>query len=313
MRQYFAHAELDISGDARTRFALEMHHISEDQALADLESGESYVLVLDFDGDRLTGAMTQTGPDEDFDSDPLDENVVAASTLTPITTPPLDETAFQMVDDGPIRIGGHPPEGFKYPDTSFTSGLQYIGSIGAEGTGTGTVPLLYPVFVDYHPPVFLDVSDPLAPRLLPPSEGRMLDWGTPHRPLTTDQSPYGPVQESASVAEAFANRPEVLWREQAYTLMPRRLGLDEFPGWDGLAGVPDWVQYPELPLSPVSMRPMRFLCQFGGGNPGLPNEVETDEGYIQDHLETLEFWSLGELYVFFDPDNQILCLHPQST
>lgn len=311
MRQYFTHAQLEVSGAQRYRAALEMHQVSEEDARQLLEAEAGWLLALDFEDGRLTGGLTLSGPDEEFDGEPLETELIADSELEPLEAPPHAMQGWAEAEEGPIRIGGVPPEGFRYPEARFASGYQYIGEIGAALTGGSAVPLLYPVFLSYHPPVFLDVSDPLAPAVLPIREGRMLNWRGV-APLSTDAVPYGPVQEDNEIVRAFAEGGEVLWRAQHYRLEPWRLGPEEIPGWGGSSGAPLWLQYPELPISPRTGRQMRFLGQFGGGNPLARTDVALP-GPWAEAAEALEFWSMGELYVFHEAETGLLCLHPQAT
>ena len=59
---------------------------------------------------------------------------------------------------------------------------------------------------------------------------------------------------------------------------------------------------------------MRFVCQIS--YPGIPvtrtNIVPKNE-YDKYHIQEMDFWGGGELFVFFEPETKIACYIVQNT
>ncbi len=312
MRQFVSEYVLDFSGDPKTRFALEMHHISEETALAFASAGKAPVELM-FKDAALAGARI-LGDTDHFHPETIAAfaDLSRSSSLVPLTTPPVTPLVLTEDPGGSSRIGGEPPQGFVLPEAAFASGYQFIGEIDlAHVSGRGRVPLIYPLFAGYHPPVFLDIADPMRPTVFPAHQGRMFNLDKPYRPFTTDALPYGPVREDAEIAEIFRNGGEVVFREFRGDFRPSDVSLPE-----GLvtAGVPNWLQTPELPICPKTGVPMRFAAEIGGGLPVLTSDLEVPEGSdYADIFAYLTFWNEGVLYVFANPEAGTVCLHPQDT
>lgn len=311
MRQYVSEVALDFSGDATTRFALEMHHVSEGTAAAMGADGRP-VVELTFDDGRLAEARL-AGDLTHVHRDTIEEfaDLPHRSSLTPLAGAPVVPLMLEDDPDGTSRIGGPPPDRLVMPNADFTSGYHFIGEMDlAHIGGAGVVPLIYPLFLDYHPPVFLDVSDLLRPKVFPVSEGRIVNLAKPDRPFTTDAIPYGPRQEDGDVTEIFRDGGSVIFQEFRGTFRPADLSI---PGGQITAGIPDWIQNPELPLCPKTGAPMRFLAQIGGGRPAVARDIDVGGWDLDYRFEEMTFWTDGVLFAFANPEAGTLCLHPQAT
>ena len=85
-----------------------------------------------------------------------------------------------------------------------------------------------------------------------------------------------------------------------------KLSFDEsltFRG-DGHAGIPNWIQYPDIPLCPKSGKRMRFLAQFHAGVKASRSNVEPADEFYRHYFEELNFWGDGDLFIFFEPSSK---------
>jgi hypothetical protein len=81
------------------------------------------------------------------------------------------------------------------------------------------------------------------------------------------------------------------------------------------SGIPEWIQYPYFPRCPKTNKILRFVCQlksFGGVMVEETNAVFKDKHY-KSYFNKLNFWSDGDLFVFFEPESKVACYFIQNT
>jgi hypothetical protein len=82
----------------------------------------------------------------------------------------------------------------------------------------------------------------------------------------------------------------------------------------GAAGVPKWIQHPDIPRCPNTNKTMKFLCQLQGkGVTANRTNVTPKDEYYRSYYEELNFWGDGDLFVFFEPESKIACYFIQNT
>ena len=322
LKQYFATSELDFSGNPDTRPALEMHLISEDTA----KQLHDYT-VLEFEGDSLKNAYYQSSENLPEVEATINENLanyVKQNTLTPLTSPENKQWHLNIDENGKSKLGGKAPEGFVFPPARFASGHQYIGTISKYEEAfpylNFDLHLIYPVCLDYHPPLFLDIADPLKPTLLDLDEAETLQlcWPTPGQTYLAEVRHEGlqdEIEEAKDIKEAFKDNKTLEFEEIAISFDKQQKSTV----W-GQAGFPSWVQYPEIPYCPNTEKPMQFLCSIGFHHTGfkgpkaVPSDLKLPEGSPHAScVEYMQFWQDGDLFVFYSPEGKTMCLFPQNT
>lgn len=81
----------------------------------------------------------------------------------------------------------------------------------------------------------------------------------------------------------------------------------------GHSGIPNWIQYPDIPICPKSKKRMKFLCQLNGGVTAKRTNVEPKDEWYRHYYEELNFWGDGDLFVFFEPTSKVACYFIQNT
>jgi len=309
-RQVFCNPELNFAGRGHLRDLLAMHHIAPEDAF-------DYCAEVHFDADGLSVAGRILGdlpPEHPWQTRVQQE--VAHGRLVALQSTPHALWEAMPAPTGKSQIGGAPPGDLILPEArDFASGYGYVGTLSQADPAFGLhqdVHLIWPFFCDYHAPLFLDITEPSAPKLIPRSRCEMLDaYSGEAVALDEDQVP----EEADEIADLFEAGP-ALPRYEAYRFdMVRARDTSEFAQADGVfSGVPIWVQYPEVPLDPETGSPMRFLCQVTAQPRMVRVSARPDPGSVyHPAFEKMDFWGAGVLFAFLSDTARTLCLLVQNS
>lgn len=83
----------------------------------------------------------------------------------------------------------------------------------------------------------------------------------------------------------------------------------------GFSGIPNWIQFSDIPRCPKTQKTMRFLCQVQSNDKITTNKtnIKPVNEWYKKHFESMNFWGDGDLYVFFEPESKIACYIIQKT
>lgn len=207
--------------------------------------------------------------------------------------PVYDLYYFEPATNGIHQLGGFPHEDFAMPPGNFIVPFQYIGCISNNDSAFSWLPfplhLVCPVFLAFNI-VYLDYSDPLKPVVVNLDE------------LENTRSNY---------ANDLRSDSDINYKAINFETKPADFFLRDI----GSAGVPNWIQDPEIPVCPKTNRMMRFVCQLQSGVVDVNNiSVMCDdrESYRRTYSK-LNFWEDGDLYVFFEPESRVAAYLIQDT
>lgn len=204
---------------------------------------------------------------------------------------------FYKNEDGSHKLGGTFPKNFIIPKNDFLGGFQYVGFISKSDKYFDWIPfdihLICPIYLDIEN-VFLDYSNPIAPKLIEP-------------------------KNTSEIKSAF----DEIKKDSIIQFKETKLSLREFEGiteeneFDvlGIAGKPNFLQQNEIPTCPKSDKKMKFLCQFltfGDIETEFTN-IKCEDEYYQKYFNYMNFWCDGSLYVFIEPESKVLCYYIQNT
>lgn len=305
MRQVFTCAELTFRGRGIGRDLLALHHIAPEAGF----SGCAEVL-FDAQGRSVAGrVMGDTSPDHPMHKRILHD--VAHGRLTALKSAPHGVWSSLPSPAGQSQVGGRAPLGLVLPEAwDFASGYGYLGSLSAKDPCfaglSEDVHLIWPHLCDAHPPVFLDVADPLRPKLLEQTACFMIDPDTGDiMGLEEDECP----QESDAIAELCADAPQTPRYEPYRFDMMRQRGGDGYALDPGVyAGAPVWPGLPQVPYDPEAKAPMRFLCQIAVHPRARTAANALQTGVYHPGLEAMYFGEAGQIFVFLSHDQRRICL-----
>ena len=308
MRQVFSSPELNFSARGALRDVLALHHIHPDEAFDDCVE-----VHFDDQGNSVAGrVLGDLARDHPWQNRLQAE--LAHGRLAALKTAPHKLWASVPAPAGKNRVGGAAPKGFALPGSyEFASGYGYLGTLCAADPAFAHLPhdlhLIWPFFCDAHPPLFLEVSDPLAPQLLPRTGSAMVNADTGEvEPLDEDEVP----EEADEIADLFVDTPAAPRYDSYRFDMMRPRDTSGFGEEDGVcAGVPIWVSYPEIPLDPETLTPMRFLARIAL-RPRLSRLNATPGAVFHPAFERMSFAGEGVVFVFVSESARTLCLLAQS-
>jgi hypothetical protein len=202
---------------------------------------------------------------------------------------------YKMVLDrkGPHQIGGEVPADFKLPDNKLAIPFQYLGYI----TNKDKVFRWLPFTLHLACPIYLGFD-----RLY-------LDYSNPGAPVVIGKE----IELAENVYENDLNsQTEIVFQETKV----RFKGADKYS--ESCAGVPNYLQYPEVPMCPKSGRRMKFVCQLDFAPPvrDVPvkySNIDIKNAVYASYYKRLNFWGDGNLYVFFEPTSRVACYFIQKT
>jgi hypothetical protein len=199
---------------------------------------------------------------------------------------------LQIVEDkgGMHQIGGDIPFDFKLPKVKSIVQFQYLGYIDNQQKEFNWLPfkihLTSPIFLNIRC-VFLDYSNPYEPVVINKDEVEKAD---------------------TSYDEDLNQDSEIIYNEMKFNFIKGRT-FSEI----GHAGIPEWIQSPNIPICPKSGKMMKFLCQFDGGVSAKTSNVVPHNEFYRHYYEELNFWGSGYLYIFFEPTSKTACYIIQCT
>jgi len=200
---------------------------------------------------------------------------------------------YNFIEDknGLNYIGGKIPQDFKIPVNKCPGSFQYLGLISHNSLGFEWLPfdinLISPIYMDMDK-VWLDYSSSKEPQIINLDE------------INSLTTAYDDLVADSFVAYCKKPFSTVLSSEIEYGF--------------GATGIPNWIQFSDIPRCPKSGKTMRFLCQLQSDivNTAETNVVNKDEWY-KSYFEKMDFWGGGDLYVFFEPETKTACYMIQNT
>lgn len=200
--------------------------------------------------------------------------------------------SLEKSSKGKSYFGGNVPETFTIPENKCPSSFQYLGKVSREDAAFTWLPfdvhLICPIYLDIDR-VWVDYSNPLQPICLNKKE----------------------VEEVGTAYDDLKDDSFIIFEKKNFE--SKKIGDYTFDL--GIAGVPNWIQNPEIPICPKSKKPMKFLCQFGdyAGVKTAETNVKPEKDWYKQYFEEMNFWSDGDLFVFFEPETKIACYFIQKT
>ena len=189
-------------------------------------------------------------------------------------------------------IGGTPPSDFEIPENQCPGSFQYLGLINQMSVGFEWLPfnvnLICPIFTDMNK-IWIDYSIATKPEIL---NKEMVN----------------------NLTSAFSEvKPDSFIEYEKITFSTKESGKVEFDL--GHSGIPEWVQFSDIPRCPKTNKTMRFLCQLLSDKTVKTSRtnIVPSSKYHNQYFETLDFWCGGDLFVFFEPESKIACYLIQNT
>jgi hypothetical protein len=199
---------------------------------------------------------------------------------------------LQLIEDenGVHQLGGEVPNGFQFPENKCVVPFQYLGFIDNQDKNFNWLPfkvhLACPIYLNIGN-VFLDYTNPEKPSIINRKEVEKAD---------------------TSYNDDLNQDSEIVFNEMKFSFLQQ----EEFSG-TGHSGLPNWIQYPDIPMCPKSGKRMKFLCQLNGGVTSKRTNVEPKDEWYRHYYEELNFWGDGDLFVFFEPASKVACYFIQIT
>ena len=197
--------------------------------------------------------------------------------------------------DGVSYLGGDIPEGFNIPENKCPGSFQYLGYLNNQDRGFRFldfgIHLICPIYMNIDK-VWLDYSDAMNPRIINSDEINSID------------TEYDDLNENSIIS--FEKTPFLTTPIKKDTNC--RLGR---------TGKPDWIQHNDVPVSPITNKKMRFLCQleYQYQEPIKTNytNVKPENKHYKEYFDEMNFWGSGDLYVFFETKSKTACYFIQNT
>lgn len=199
---------------------------------------------------------------------------------------------FEKSKNGENWIGGNIPSDFLIPKNSCPGSFQYLGKLSKESEAFKWLPfdlnLICPIYLDINK-VWLDYSEQNSPQILNLEEVNSLS--TAYDDLKTD---------------SFIEYEKIRFTTKE----------DSEIGYEiGFSGIPNWIQFSDIPRCPKTQKTMRFLCQLQSNDEIVTKKtnIKPVNEWYRKYFESMNFWGDGDLYVFFDPESKIACYMIQKT
>lgn len=285
---YLAGWEVLLNGDDKCYNFIETQNLS----LQDLEHFDSG-LQLVFKDEQLSKAfefyeLTENG--FDWQEKDLKPNEVGLEFRE------FQSNRFIQLEENPKginQLGGKPPKELKFPNTKCVVPFQYLGFIDNTDPSFKWLPfklnLICPIYLNFRT-LYIDYSSPNAPKVI------NLDDIESFETSFADELNENSIIEYDAIK--FSSVPNVInWKNLI-----------------GSGGIPNWIQYPDIPTCPRSGKRMKFLVQLSKGpKTKYIQNVNLENESLAKYFENMNFWGDGELYVFFEPSSKTVCYLIQNT
>lgn len=195
---------------------------------------------------------------------------------------------FEESDNSLNYLGGKIPDNFKIPNNKCQGSFQYLGRLSNKDQAFNWLPfdlhLICPIYLDIDK-LWIDYKDPLKPKILNKEE------------IDNTGTAYDDLKGDSFISFERKNFKTIKASEY------------------GFAGVPNWIQYPDIPICPESKRTMKFLCQIDDciNVKVSKTNVEPADNWYKQYFQKMNFWGDGDLFVFFEPKTKIACYFIQNT
>jgi hypothetical protein len=198
---------------------------------------------------------------------------------------------FRLVENskGPHQLGGEIPSNLMLPPIKTVVSFQYLGYISNEDEIFKWLPftlhLICPIYLNFSQ-LFIDYSDPMNPEVINKEEMEGAD---------------------TSHDEDLNSDTEIVYKETKF-------GFTETIEFSpSCAGIPYFLQYPDIPTCPKSGNMMKFVCQLDHGVPVKRSNIDMENATYPNSYEELNFWGDGCLLVFLEPASKVACYIIQNT
>lgn len=190
-------------------------------------------------------------------------------------------------------LGGRCPNEFKIPKFDFIAPFQYIGMISEREEIFSWLPfdlhLTAPIYLNFDE-LFVDYEDPTNPRVFDVEK------------LKNTTNSYEEELKSNSVV--IFDKVKIAFEEGK-----------SYNSDIGYAGVPNWIQHPDIPICPKSNKVMTFVCQVSSfcDVKTVETNVTSKSDWMMRYFNHLNFWGDGDLFVFMEPESKMVCYIIQNT
>lgn len=281
---------VDLDGSPQCMHLLKTHGLADE--LVPIVVEERSALELIFEGGRLKSARKWR---DGYDSEVPVHDGGKAIRLADVPQWPLYRLVRSRNRTG-SQIGGRAPTAFVPPEPDHVAPFQYLGTLTPALTGLEWLPidlhLTAPTLNGYNE-LYIDYRDPLKPALLDEERSQLGDFDFVDDVLTLDKVRNMKLGFRTVHLRSIATNE---WRLDSST--------------EGHIGIPHWIQFPRVPVCPLSGNPMWFVCEFSFdlfvdvvSCSTVPVRQFNDQ--LQDVFASVRY---ATFYVFLEPDTRIGCI-----
>lgn len=280
---YLAGWEAEFNGDQQCQSFIKT------QAVNKLTSKKLWSSIeLVFENNKLTKAF-------DYDEGKRSPRKLNQNELGLKYTPVEPNQIFEFIrtENSQSYLGGEKPNNFNIPRTEFIAPFIYFGKLSNQDEPFNWLPfdlnLVSPIYSNLNA-TFIDYSNPLQPQIINIDELKKA----------------GNSYELELKNDSYLEFKKQHIKYQKINREPRRFAH---------SGIPNWIQYPEIPICPKSKNLMKFVIQINsdsGIEKSKSNIVGRKEFY-QQYFDHLNFWGDGDIFIFFEPSSKVACYIIQNT
>lgn len=285
-KQFVAGWEVRLDGSQHCKSYIKNQLIDE----ATAKNLDSYI-ELQFDSNNLLSNVKLFSEGVQDDSSVLFRNLKANEAIGKLKYEDLEVNQLYDLEEsgeGKSYLGGRPPAAFQMPDNNCPGSFQYLGKLSQLDQAFNwlvfDLHLICPIYLDIGN-VWIDYKNPLEPKIIN-------------------------IEEINSLGTAYDDLKDnsfIIFEEVRFKTVQS--------SYYGFAGVPNWIQFPDIPLCPESGRAMKFLCQIGDdiAVKVSSTNVHPKVDWYKSYFREMNFWGDGDLFVFFEPETKIACYFIQNT
>ena len=188
-------------------------------------------------------------------------------------------------------LGGEVSLEFTIPEIENSIPFQCLGMLSRSDEAFNWLPsdlyLVAPIYLSFEK-LYIDYSDYLSPKILNSAE----------------------ILQADNAYENVKSDSEIVY-DKVYISTVKS---NDFGGM-GHTGVPNWIQYPDIPTCPKTKKTMKFLVQLRSsvGVKTKRTNVKAENEWNEQYFEDMNFWGDGDLFIFFDVESKIACYMIQNT